>query len=67
MSTKPTFTIPQFCDDHNISRAFFYKLTKAGEGPRITKLGRRTLVTAEAAAAWRAKMEAATDQTSVEV
>ncbi|MGB7479871.1 MAG: hypothetical protein WA924_06065 [Burkholderiaceae bacterium] len=64
---KPAFSIPQFCDDHNLSRAFLYKLIKDGQGPRLMKIGRRTLISAEAAADWRAKMEQATDQTSVEV
>ena len=57
---KPTSTIPQFCADHNISRTHLYALIKDGKGPRLMKLGRRTLVTAEAAADWRARMEAET-------
>jgi predicted DNA-binding transcriptional regulator AlpA len=50
-------SIKQFCADHGISRSFFYKLLQQGQGPRVTKLGARTLVSAEAAAAWRARME----------
>jgi predicted DNA-binding transcriptional regulator AlpA len=50
-------SIKQFCADHGISRSFFYKLLQQGCGPRVTKLGARTLVSAEAAAAWRAMME----------
>lgn len=64
---KPTFSIPQFCDDHNISRAFFYKLVNEGKAPRLMKIGRRTLISAEAASEWRALMEAQTTQTNQEV
>lgn len=54
---KPTYTVPQFLDGHNISRTHFYELIKHGKGPRLMKLGRRTLISAEAAAEWRAAME----------
>lgn len=59
---KPTYTVPQFLDGHNISRAHFYELVKQGKGPRLLKPGRRTLITAEAAADWRKQMEAETSQ-----
>jgi predicted DNA-binding transcriptional regulator AlpA len=52
-------SVKQFCADHGISRSFFYKLLQQGRGPRLTKLGARTLVSAEAAAAWRGMMEQA--------
>jgi hypothetical protein len=65
MSRKPAidqnqlaFTVDQFCHYHNLSRPFFYKVLKAGIGPRIFKVG--TLVSTEAAAAWRREREAAT-------
>lgn len=54
---KATFTITQFCDDHNISRTHFYELVKQGKGPRLLRVGRRTLVSQEAAADWRRRME----------
>ncbi|ARP85779.1 helix-turn-helix transcriptional regulator [Bordetella genomosp. 9] len=57
---KATWTIPQFCDSHNISRTHLYDLIKQGKGPRLMKLGRRTLISAEAAADWRRQMEAET-------
>jgi hypothetical protein len=46
-----------FCREHGISRAHFYNLLKHGDGPAIMKVGRRTLISAEAAAAWRHRME----------
>lgn len=54
---KATSTIPQFCDGHNISRTHFYELVKQGKAPRLMKIGRRTLISAEAAADWRKRME----------
>ncbi len=54
---KHTYTIPQFCDGHNVSRTHFYALLKEGKGPRLMKVGRRSLISAESAAAWRKRME----------
>ncbi len=46
-----------FCREHGISRGHFYNLLKRGEGPAVIKAGRRTLISAEAAAEWRRRME----------
>jgi predicted DNA-binding transcriptional regulator AlpA len=54
------FDVEQFCRCHNISRALLYKLWKEGKGPRIMKLGRRTLISREACVEWRARMERVT-------
>ena len=55
---KACYTVPEFCQEHGgISRVFFYRLLKQGKAPRIMKVGRRTLITAEAAAEWRKQME----------
>jgi predicted DNA-binding transcriptional regulator AlpA len=43
-----------------MSRSLFYELVKGGKGPRLMKIGRRTLISQEAAADWRRAMEAAT-------
>jgi predicted DNA-binding transcriptional regulator AlpA len=51
------FSIPQFCNSHNVSRAKFYLLAKEGKAPRLMKVGRRRLISVEAAAEWRKKME----------
>ena len=58
--SKAAYSVAEFCAAHGISRATFYNLLKAGLGPRIMKLGSRTLISAEAAAEWRQLMEAAT-------
>lgn len=56
--SKPCYTVPEFCQEHGgISKVFFYKLLKEGKGPRLMKVGRRTLITQEAAAEWRKQME----------
>ena len=57
--TLLAMTIPQFCNAHNISEGFYYKLKKQKLTPREMKVGTRTLVTFEAAADWRAEREAA--------
>lgn len=51
------FSIPDFCRSHGISRAHFYNLSKSGDAPTIMRVGRRTLISAEAAAEWRRRME----------
>lgn len=51
------YSIDAFCKAHDISRAFFYELGDAGLGPRLMKLGRRVLISQEAAADWRRETE----------
>ena len=50
------YSILQFCQAHNLSRATFYNLLRMKKAPAIMKVGRRTLITAEAAKVWREKM-----------
>jgi hypothetical protein len=58
MSQKTCYTIVEFCREHgNISRPMLYKLWEAGKGPRRMEVGRRILITDEAAAEWRQRME----------
>jgi predicted DNA-binding transcriptional regulator AlpA len=54
---KQSFSIREFCKLHDISRSLFYVLREKGEAPRVMKVGRRTLISAEAAAEWRKNME----------
>ena len=51
------FTVKGFCAAHEISKVAFYDLLKKGIGPRIMKVGTRTLISLEAAAEWRRRME----------
>lgn len=57
---RKTSTVQQFCTDHNISRSTFYNLINDGRGPTLMKVGSRTLISVEAAADWRRRMEAET-------
>jgi len=46
--------IEEFCKAHGgLSESMFHKLCREGRGPAIMKVGARTLISAEAAAAWR--------------
>lgn len=55
--SRSASTIKQFCEDHGISRGFYYTLEEAGLGPRVMRLGRRILISQEAAADWRRETE----------
>lgn len=55
--SKSSLSVAEFCFQENISRSMFYKILKLGLGPRIMKIGRRTLITAESAREWRLRME----------
>ena len=59
---RAAYTISEFCEAHRISRATYYNLKSAGTGPREMAVGTRRIVTFEAAAEWRAVMEAETVQ-----
>ncbi len=60
MLTEPTaprvLTVAQFCDEHQISRGFFNVLKQRGEAPDFIKVGRRVLISVEAAASWRNRL-----------
>jgi len=45
------FSIPDFCRSHGISRAHFYNLWKSGDAPTVMRVGRRSLISTEAARA----------------
>lgn len=53
---QQAFSIPEFCAAHRLSRAFLYQLMKDGRAPAFMKIGRRRLITVEAAADWRRRM-----------
>jgi hypothetical protein len=68
---KPTLTagdcgpplamsIREFCAQHGgISEDLFFKMRREGWGPRTMKVGSRTLISHESAAAWRKAREEA--------
>jgi hypothetical protein len=55
--TRAVTSVDGFCREHRISRGHFYNLRKRGDGPAVMKVGRRTLISDEAAAEWRRRME----------
>lgn len=59
--TEPgeAFGIATFCKHYGISRALFYKLQSQGKAPKTFNLGRRVLITKDAARKWLRTMEGA--------
>ena len=51
------YSIFGFCLAHGLSRRKFYYMLEAGEGPRLMRCGRRTLISVEAAQRWRRACE----------
>jgi hypothetical protein len=56
------YSIAEFCEGHGISIDHYFKLQRLGLGPAVMKAGARTLISVEAAAAWRKAREAATEE-----
>lgn len=54
-------TIQEFCVDNGVSRSSLYNMWGEGIGPRFMRVGVKKLITAEAAAEWRAAREAASN------
>jgi hypothetical protein len=54
------YSIEQFCRSHGISIDLYFKIKRQGLGPKTMKVGSRTLISVEAAAAWRREREADT-------
>jgi hypothetical protein len=54
------YTIKEFCHAHRISPDFYFSLQRRGIGPKAMKIGRRTLISVEAAAQWRRERERTT-------
>jgi hypothetical protein len=62
LSAIVIFTITEFCGIHKICRTTVYKEINTGR-LRVMRVGKRTLVSAEAAADWRALCEATSSPT----
>lgn len=56
---KAVMSITEFCAAHGFSKATYFNLKKAGQGPREIHIGRRVVISHEAAAMWRREREAA--------
>jgi|GEM_PF-2340398 len=51
-------TIAEFCARYHINRVTLFKLRRSGLGPDTLQIGRKVLITFEAAKAWEARMTA---------
>ena len=58
--SRQAYSIEEFCQSFRICRATLYNLLKSGKGPRTMKVGSRTLISSEAATAWRVSIETTT-------
>jgi hypothetical protein len=55
--SRVAYTVNEFCDAHRVSRGKLYQLWAEGTGPKFINVGVKRIISFEAAAAWRAKME----------
>jgi predicted DNA-binding transcriptional regulator AlpA len=53
LTDPDALSIRQFCERHNISQSFYFKLQAQGRGPRTLKIGARRLISREDARTWR--------------
>jgi hypothetical protein len=56
-----SYTVEEFCALSGISRSGYFKFREAGIGPREMRVGRRVLISKEAAAEWRQAREVSTE------
>jgi hypothetical protein len=56
------YTIPRFCEAHDISVRFYFKMRDAGLGPREMRIGRAVRISLKAAADWAVAREQQTDR-----
>jgi hypothetical protein len=54
---KDADSVEAFCERHDFSRAYLYKLWKQGLGPEYIRVGSRRLITRNQGRAWRASLE----------
>lgn len=58
--TPAAYSIIEFCHAYGLGRSTFYRLQATGDAPRIVAVGRRRLITREAADEWQKNLEART-------
>ena len=61
---RAAFTVAEFCEAHRISQAKYYEMKKEGWGPVEMEVGRRRLISYEAASVWRRARELGTATSS---
>ena len=55
------FFINEFCAAHRLSPSMYFKLRSVGKAPAEMQVGRRRMVSVEAAEAWRRECEVLND------
>jgi hypothetical protein len=55
--SRAAYTINEFCDAYRISRGKLYQLWAQGIGPRWVNIGKKRIITIEAAGDWRIEGE----------
>jgi GH24 family phage-related lysozyme (muramidase) len=58
---RGSFSVSEWCRYRGICAATFYNRLRHGEMPAICKIGRRTIITAEADEEWRRRTEQRAD------
>jgi hypothetical protein len=58
-TARKAASIEEFCEAHDLSRASYYNMRRAGIGPREMRVGSRVLISVEAASDWRLAREQA--------
>ena len=59
MDDRDADGVAEFCRRHDISRGFLYAEWRRGRGPRFMQAGDRRIISREAGADWRRKLESA--------
>ena len=54
---RVAYTIAEFCASHRLSLSMYYKLKKAGNGPRESHTGSKVIISLVNAAAWLKQIE----------
>jgi predicted DNA-binding transcriptional regulator AlpA len=57
VSERKTYYLQEFCEAYSISRSQVYKLWEEGKGPLCARMGKRRVISVEAARAWFRKLE----------
>jgi hypothetical protein len=63
---QAAFTVAEFCRAHRVSQAMYYQMKKEGWGPAEMSVGRRRLISYEAASVWRRERETTASSTAAE-
>jgi hypothetical protein len=54
---RDAFSIAEFCNRHGISQSKYFQIAAEGQGPRVMRVGKRVLISREAATEWRRARE----------